>query len=368
MTWRRWANNLDLQLIFYASLLIFWGLMTLYTLNYKDSNPDGFTLPPYFLKQLIWVGLGLLLLGITVAIDYRTWAEMAYLFYIFTATALSLLLLLHLEKKGVQRWFSFGFINFQPSEMMKVAMVLTLSRYIADVNEKITHNRYILGAVALTALPCLLILLQPNLGTALLLPPLLLALLFMGGAPNGPLKVIVIGGLCLLPLGYLHLEDYQKDRLLSFLLPHRDPQGTGYQLIQSKIAIGSGMVLGHGWLKGTQGRLNYLPEKNTDFIFSCLSEEWGFFGSMFLLILFSLICLRGLDIAYKAKDFLGSLMAIGCITIIALQAFVNLGITMGLLPVAGLPLPFVSYGGSSLMATMFLLGMLLNIHMRSHVF
>jgi rod shape determining protein RodA len=285
-----------------------------------------------------------------------------------TAILLVVLLFTAKEVHGAQRWIRLFGIGFQPSELVKLITLFALARYLDDVRERIREIPFLLIAIAIAAVPAVLIVLQPDLGTSLVLAVLLGAMLLAAGAKRRHLLGLGICGAGMAPLLWAFLKDYQKARLLSFINPNLDPLGSSYQVIQSKIAIGAGGFIGKGWLAGTQSQLNFLPEQHTDFIFSVFAEQWGFIGSFILVLLYTGLLFQALKIAGSARDFLGSMLAVGIIAIIAFQVLVNLLMTVGFMPVTGIPLPFMSYGGSSLLTMMACVGLLLGIEKRSHLF
>src|SRR3989338_2123426 len=261
---------------------------------------------------------------------------------------------------GSQRWLELGYFNFQPSEFAKLFITLALIQYLTEhKDEKGVKN--ILAAFLIMLAPFALILAQPDLGTALMLVPVFFTLLYIWGAKLRHLFFMIGAALALSPLGWFLLKDYQKERLMVFMNPDIDPLGAGYTVIQSRIAVGSGGAFGKGWMSGTQNQLNFLTERHTDFIFSVAGEEWGFVGSAILIALYYVLVKRAFEIARKTDDPCGTLAACGMATIMGIQVIVNISMTMGFMPVVGLPLPLVCYGGSSLLVTMIALGLLESI-------
>jgi rod shape determining protein RodA len=323
---------------------------------------------PFFTRQFIWVALGLFVMTVAAVVDYRFPATYAYYLYGATIFFLAVVLFFGREVHGAQRWFRFFGVGLQPSELVKIATLFALARYFDKVREHIREIRYFIGAVVIAAVPAALIILQPDLGTALVIVALLGGMLLAANARRRHLLLMAAVGLGMSPIMWSVLKDYQKARLMAFIDPNLDPLGASYQVIQSKIAIGAGGLTGTGWLEGTQSQLNFLPEQHTDFIFSVFSEQWGFLGSIVLIALYLGLLLQSLKIAESARDFIGSMLAVGVVTIIAFQVLVNLLMTVGLMPVTGIPLPFMSYGGSNLLTMMACIGLLLSIKMRSHIF
>lgn len=346
-------------------LLISIGLLTVFT----SANKSGLEeVRPFFSRQLVWALLGCFAMALTILVDYRFIAAIAYYLYAATVVLLLVLLFTGSEVHGAQRWVRFLGIGFQPSEIVKLATLFALAHYLDEVRERIREIPYLCVAIGLVAIPAFLIMLQPDLGTALVLVMLLGGMLFAADATRRHLIGLGILGVSFMPVMWRFLKDYQKNRLLAFVNPDLDPLGASYQVIQSKIAIGAGGFSGTGWLEGTQSQLNFLPEQHTDFIFSVFAEQWGFIGSFVLVILYVGLLFQALKIAESARDFLGSILAVGVITIVSFQVLVNLLMTVGLMPVTGIPLPFMSYGGSNLLTLMACVGLLLSINKRSHVF
>ena len=261
------------------------------------------------------------------------------------------------------RWFHIGPFTFQPSELAKFTMPLALSRFILDNKGKSEVLEGLIKIGVMTVIPLVLIIVQPDLGTGLVFVPLFFCLLYVGGVSLRYLGYLITLLVISAPVYYFTLmKTYQKNRLLSFLTPESDPLGNGYSIIQSKIAVGSGSIFGKGFMKGTQSQLNFIPEHHTDFIFSVVGEEMGFLLVFLLLVVYLMLILEGLKIAMHAKDKAGMLLASGVVTLLTTQLFMNIGMTIGILPVVGVPLPLLSYGGSSLLFTMALIGILLNVH------
>lgn len=323
--------------------VVFIGLMLLYSAGNGNWNPWA---SKQFIRFLMSLG-ALVFVSLT---NLRLWMKYAYVIY-----GLALLLLFGVEffgtvGMGAQRWLNLGIIQLQPSEVMKIALVLALARYFHGAGlDEVRSIKFMIPPALLMGIPVSLILLQPDLGTALMLVFVSVALFFLVGVQVW--KFILAGGLTVvsIPVIWMMLHDYQKQRVLTFLNPESDPQGTGYHIMQSKITLGSGGVFGKGFLEGTQSRLSFLPEKQTDFIFTVLSEEFGFIGSMCLLILYAVIIGYGIMIGYRSHNFFGKLLAVGLTINFALYVFINMGMVMGLMPVVGVPLPLVSYGGTAML-------------------
>jgi rod shape determining protein RodA len=315
-------------------------------------------------KQTTWLGLSLALALVVIHVSYQRFIDISYLLYAVNIILLAAILVIGSVRLGAQRWFSIGSFTFQPSEFIKLNLILALANYIGSRREAMASLASLIVPIALTAIPFALVLLQPDLGTALMLVPIFFAMLFAGGARIKHLVIMLILGLASLPFFWHFLHGYQKQRLLVFINPNIDPLGAGYTIIQSKIAVGSGGIFGKGYLAGTQSQLNFLPERHTDFIFSVIGEEWGLLGAAALLALYFLIANRSFRIASFTHDTYGRLVATGIAVMISLQVIVNMAMTIGLMPVVGIPLPLVSYGGSSLVATFLAVALVLNIAMR----
>lgn len=369
---RNW-KNFDFILFLGIVLIFCIGLAFLYSATYQYAKSDAYS-HNFLFRQITWFVLSLLLGAIILKVDYQKWIELGYPLYALNLLILIMVLFLGKSRFGAQRWISLGGITFQPSEFGKLIIVLTLARYLgqrkiyspvkAALVPTIKQTKALIGAFLLVFLPFGLILKQPDLGTALTLLPLLFILLYVWGANLWTLGLIILAGMSSSPFLWSLLKEYQKRRILVFINPDLDPLGAGYTIIQSKIAIGSGGVLGKGWLSGTQNQLNFLPERHTDFIFSVVGEEWGLVGGILLLSLYLLVFWRGLAIAQASSSLSGKLLASGIVTLLAFQVVVNIAMTMGFLPVVGLPLPLISYGGSSLLVTMLSVFLLLNIGLR----
>jgi rod shape determining protein RodA len=316
---------------------------------------------PWAARHALRFGAGLAILVLVALVDLRWWMALAYPAYV-----LSLLLLVFVELAGVagmggQRWLELGIARVQPSELMKVALVLALARYYHSLPPE--HYRKIAALVVpvlLIGIPAMLVLRQPDLGTAALLLAGGIGIIFLAGARAWIFWTGAAAVLGAIPLLWERLRDYQQERILTFLNPERDPLGAGYQILQSKIALGSGGVFGKGFLEGTQSHLNFLPEMKTDFIFTVLAEEFGLAGGLALISLYAILILYGLHVSMTSRSHFGRLLAGGLTLTIFFYVFINIGMVMGLLPVVGVPLPLVSYGGSAMMTVMVAFGLLLS--------
>lgn len=350
------------KVLFASAMLVFiFGLLALYSATQAKALPFG---ESYLLRQLNWMLVGAIFLILVVIISYQSIIDISYVLYGLNIVLLILVLILGHVRLGAQRWFSIGAFTFQPSEFLKLNLILVLSNYVGSKKDEMGSLNSMFMPLLLFAVPTALVLMQPDLGTALLLVPIFFSILFIGGANPRCLATLLFLGLASLPFLWRFLHGYQKQRLLVFMNPNIDPLGAGYTIIQSKIAIGSGGLFGKGWLSGTQNQLNFLPERHTDFIFSVVGEEWGFLGAALLVLLYYLIVKRAFRIAALTNDIYGKLIATGIAIMIAFQVIINIGMTIGLMPVVGIPLPLVSYGGSSLITTCIALGLLLNVGIR----
>ena len=364
---RRPIRHLDPILLAAAGLLGIISMFMVYsatqrTLSQLDLDP-GF----YLKRQITWMLLGSVLLLFMIAFDYRFIKVYAGLWY---GVTLFLLLLvrtpLGTDVKGSQRWFElFGF-QFAPAEMMKLALIAFLAAYLSELRDRELTLQEVVRATLIAVAPALIVFLQPDLGTSMVLMAVLVGILVVAGAKAKHLAVLALAALILIfsafQLGII--KDYQIARLTSFLDPSNDPELTGYNKIQAEIAIGSGGVTGLGYLKGTQTNLDFVPEQHTDFVFTVVGEEFGFLGALVILALFAVLLWRSFRISMLSKDPFGTYVAAGIGSMFAFQMFVNIGMTIGIMPITGIPLPFVSYGGTAMMINFAAIGLLLNIHMR----
>ncbi|MBI3321205.1 MAG: rod shape-determining protein RodA, partial [Candidatus Omnitrophica bacterium] len=314
--------------------------------------------PALLLRHLLWMAIGLLASIGVARTDYRRWTDLAGIAYGASLVTLILVPIAGAMRLGATRWLSIGGFSVQPSEFAKLTTTWLLARYLAGQPTPLPR-RVVLTSLGLVVPPALLVLLQPDLGSASVFGAIWLGTVWATGASGRVIGGCAGGLLVLSPLAWWHvLKEYQRDRLMIFLNPQADPLGAGYSIIQSTIAIGSGRVWGRGWFAGTQSQLNFLPERHSDFIFSVIGEEWGALGSLILLGTFVVLLVRALQISLTTLEPQGRLLAIGIFSWIAYQTVVNVGMVMGLLPVVGVPLPLVSYGGSSMIVLWVALGLL----------
>jgi rod shape determining protein RodA len=355
---RRMLLNIDWVLLLMVFGIAAGGLVTVYSATHGRLETH---LEDLYVKQIYWFAAGLVLMVLVSLVDYQLLGRGAYLLFALGIVLLIVVFVVGRVASGARRWIDLGPLSFQPSEAVKVFLVLSFARYFTDTHrEGGLRFRDLLIPLIMVTVPFSLVAKQPDLGTALVLFFVACTLIFASGFPLKILLSMMGGSLIALPLSWIFLKDYQKVRVITLLNPDFDPLGAGYHSWQSKIAIGSGGFWGKG--------LNFLPEKHTDFIFAVFAEEWGFVGTAALMVLYLILVLRGVSIAYSSKDRLGSLIATGLVTMLSVYVLFNIGMTVGLTPVVGLPLPLFSYGGSSMLATMVAVGLLLNIRMRRFLY
>ncbi len=359
---RRYFLNFDWGL---ALLIVAVSVMALFNLYSASYPPASYGMPPY-LKQCYLFLMGGMAILFILCFDYKTLQFWNYFFYVFIVLLLIYVLVAGNSAGGAQRWINLGLFKLQPSELAKLMLVITLASYYSSKEEDSGYGlKEMVVPVSLTLLPFLLILKQPDLGTALMLGVIFLSMTVFAKIHW---QTYVCGGFlgagASIYAWFFLLRDYQKQRIETLLDPGKDPMGQGYQILQSKIAVGSGGMGGQGYLEGTQGHLHFLPERHTDFAFSVWGEEWGFSGSIFFLTAYFSILIWGLYVAMTARDRFGVFLSFGVVMLIFWQAVINLLMVLGFLPVVGIPLPLVSYGGSSLLTTLLALGILLNVRMR----
>jgi rod shape determining protein RodA len=363
---RRLVQNFDWILLLLLILIGTMSVLNLYSATYPIREAGGSQI---FVKQIYWFLIGFAVLLLMTTFDYHLLERLAYPAYFVSFALLLAVLLVGKVHSGSQRWLSVGGISFQVSELAKIVLVTTLAKFF---NEHGGHAEYrlrdLLQPFLLIALPCILIIKEPDLVTALILVVVSFSIILFVKVKWRSLLILILTFLAAAPFLWLSLKEYQQKRILTFLSPDMDPLGAGYHINQSKIAIGSGLLWGKGFLKGTQTRLHFLPEQHTDFAFSVLAEEWGFAGSVFLLLLYFFLILWGINIAKNSKDKFGSILALGIVAIIFWQLVINVSMATGLLPVVGIPFVMFSYGGSSLISTMAGMGVLMNISMRRFMF
>jgi rod shape determining protein RodA len=363
---RRLLTNFDWTLLGLTLIIAFIGVVNIFsaTASYTVSGTA------YYLKQLYWILTGLVLVTAVCSVDYHLLEDIAYWVYGVVVVLLVLVLIAGKTSMGATRWIHLGFFSLQPSEPMKIVIIMIIARIFSRYPSLSSLGiKELCLPIVVVGLPALLIMKQPDLGTAILV--LLIAgsmMLAMGVRPSA----VITGAVAAIPVIFIgwhyYLRDYQKNRILDFLNPERSRLGSGYHIIQSKIAVGSGGFFGNGYLKGTQTQLRFLPEQHTDFAFSVFSEEWGFLGCLVVLALYLCLILWGLQIASRCNDRFGSLLAVGVTAMLFWHIAINIGMVIGLFPVVGVPLPFFSYGGTSMVTSMIGMALLLNISMRRFMF
>jgi len=362
-----------LLILIIALLISLVGILSIYSSTYQ-KEAAGWQL--VYRRQLLWVILGMVLFFLMANFNYRRLWDASYLLYAIVVFLLLLVFMLGVVRLGAQRWLRFGWLNFQPSEIAKIITVIFLAKYFSkksssDVSLLMTKFG-ILRAFVLpfifVAIPMGLIIEQPDLGSAIMVLLIFVSMLYLAGIKLRHILPLSFLTMVSLPVFWHFLRDYQKDRLTVFLNPNIDPLGAGYTVIQSKIAIGSGGLWGKGWLAGTQSQLHFLPESHTDFIFATFAEQWGLFGSSILLLFYFLLIREGIQIGLRTHDYFGRLLAFGISLMLGLQVFINVAMNLGLAPVVGIPLPLMSYGGSSVFTTFISLGILANIDRKRSVF
>ncbi len=354
----------DLQLTTYAILLAAVGLVMAYT-NSAESGSTPLEAGTTFARGLMWTGIAAVVFIAATFFDYRWLKTLAWPVYAFQLGLLVLTLAIGDGVGGSARWVSVGPFTFQFSELAKILMIIVLANYLASREGRLDSLRSILGACILVGPPLALVMLQPDLGTSLVFAAILAGMLWMSGASLRWLAVLGAGVVAMIPIAWTYiLRDYQKERLTSFLSADKDLQGAGYQLYQSQIAIGSGGWMGKGLTNGTQAQGDFLPVQTTDFVFAILAEELGFIGAMVLFGLFVLLLWRVLVAGWRSRDPFGTMFAGGLASMILFQLVVNVGMVMGIMPITGIPLPFVTHGGASLVSLAMGLGILQSVNIR----
>ncbi len=356
-------GRLDWSFLLAIGLLITTGILFIYSASFRN---DEHVLSAMARRQIVWALVGGTCFVVAALTDYRKLGESSWLIFIGCIILLVLVLLIGKKVYGAYRWLNLFGIQIQPSEFAKLGTVIMMASYMGQPSRDVTSPKTLLTALGLLAIPFVLIMEQPDLGTAMTLVPATLVILFAAGTPMKYLGVLALIGVLALPVGWFTLDPYQKERIHVFFDPGRDPLGTGWNKIQSEIAVGSGGMTGKGYLQGTQNVLGYLPRTvaPTDFIFSVIAEEMGFVGSALLLSLYAVLLIGGMRAAWGARDKLGRLLAAGFVTLLFFHVFVNMGMTIGLMPVTGIPLPLISYGGSFMICTMSGLGIVQSVYAR----
>ncbi|MCQ4763799.1 rod shape-determining protein RodA [Cloacibacillus evryensis] len=345
-SWSDIRSYTDWIMIAVTLVLFCFGLAAIYSASASFAKGDA-SVSGFVIRQLVWGAMGAAVYLAVLKADYRNFLKYAWPLFIAIVVVFVLLLVVGHTAKGSQRWFNFGFFRFQPSELGKVVFALALARLCSALPP--SSGRGIGAAILVAGAAIVPIMLQPDLGSSLVYAVMLFAVFVAAGAPVKILGSIVGAGAAMLPLGWMILKPYQRMRLLVFLDPMIDPQGAGYNVIQSRIAVGSGGLYGKGFMHGTQGKLHFLPEPHTDFIFSVFSEEFGFIGCAVVLLLFAILLWRILNVSQYTRDLQAKLMCAAIAAWLWFQIMESVAMSMGLAPVTGLPLPLFSYGGSSLL-------------------
>ncbi len=363
---RRLVLYFDWGLLLLALFLGAIGILTIYS-----AVTAGAVEPQkaFYMKQMIWLGAGLTIMVISFLFNYKQLDQYAHIIYGLCIVLLICVLIFGKVVSGSKRWLVLGPISIQPSELVKIGVIIILARYYS----KLVKTRgftvlEIVNPLILILIPFVLIVKQPDLGTAIVVLLIAASMTIFVKIEKRSFFCIIAFCMAAIPSVWFLLEDYKKQRILSFLDPDRDPLGAGYHIIQSKIAIRSGMIYGKGYLKGSQNALSFLPEQHTDFVFSVLAEEWGFIGSGIVLLFFLVLIIWGVNIAYKCREPFGIILSVGIVSMLFWEVFINVGMVMGLMPVVGVPLPFISYGGSSIITVMICIGLLMNVSMRRFIF
>ncbi|MBI3999936.1 MAG: rod shape-determining protein RodA [Candidatus Omnitrophica bacterium] len=348
-------------IFFLAFLLGAIGICEIYSASFRVGGD-------FASKQLFWFFIGIAVYFLAIWIGYRYFLDLSYLFYVLSIFMLIWVLVFGEARSGAQRWLTIGSLQIQPSEFCKIATILMLANFLASRSAQMAQKRSFFAAICFVGVPAVLVLKQPDLGSALVLIPILFALVFFWGVKIRYLVTLFFGALATLPFLWHGLKPYQQKRLLVFLDPSIDPIGASYTAIQSKIAVGSGGLFGKGWLQGTQTQLDFVPEHHTDFIFSVFAEEFGFLGALFLILLFALLVTYAFQVMLHTTDSRARLLALGIASYFSFQAVVNIAMTFGFAPITGIPLPFISYGGSSLVVNFFAFGILSSIYRERSIF
>ena len=360
---RRLLQHFDWVMLLMLLLVSGMALLNLYSSTYSADNGAS----TIFYKQLTFFLAGMAMILLLMTQEYHRAVKAGYVLYVVILLLLLYTLFFVKSIAGAQRWINLGFFNLQPSEPAKLILILVLAHTYAATEVPGGYRlRDLIRPIALTTIPFVLILVQPDLGTALICAIIFVSMTLFVRLRWATLGILTGAGLACAFIGWKFLlKEYQRKRIETFLNPEGDPMNHGYQIMQSKIAVGSGEIFGKGFMEGTQGHLHFLPERHTDFAFSVWAEEWGFAGALFFLSCYFFLLVWGINIAMSARDKLGSILAFGCTMLIFWQAVINLFMIMGFLPVVGVPLPLFSYGGSSLQTNMLAIGLLMNVRMRS---
>jgi rod shape determining protein RodA len=376
MVERRLYRNFDIGIVLLMLSIVIYGLVVVYSAS--RGGPKGAS---YVHKQIMWAVAGLLIFALMVSLDHKSYPRLTRWIYAINISLLIAVLIFGKEVNGAKSWFGIGSLGIQPSEFAKLAVIICLAVFLAKNRDQLHEFRIFALSFGLVAVPLILVLAQPDLGTSLVITSIWFGMVFAAGARAKHLILFVSAVAALALIGwfgptlaskYLGVQtrqvfkEYQKKRLTSFLNPEVDPRASGFHIIQARIAVGSGQATGKGYLHGTQGQLGFIPERNTDFIFTVVAEELGFVGAGFLLLLYFSLLWKGLVIASETEDTVGRLTIVGIVSMFLYHIVQNVGMTIGIMPVTGVPLPLFSYGGSNLLVSMMALGLLVGIGMRRH--
>ncbi|MFN4165398.1 MAG: rod shape-determining protein RodA [Ferrovibrio sp.] len=361
LTFGRKLRDINWGLVLLITLIASTGFATLY-------SAAGGDIDPWADRQMVRFVIGLVIMVTIAVTDIRVWMRLSYAVYAVGVVLLVAVELFGRVGMGAQRWLDLGIFHVQPSEIMKIALILTLARYFHGLSyEEVGRIRWLFIPLAIVLVPVGLVMKQPDLGTAMLLLASSGAVFFFAGVRAWKFIAVIVAGGAALPLAWNFLHDYQKKRVLTFMNPEEDPLGSGYHILQSKIALGSGGFTGKGYMQGTQSHLSFLPEKQTDFIFTMLAEEHGLIGALVLITLYILMIAYGYAISLRSRSQYGRLLAGGLTTMLFLYVFINIAMVSGMVPVVGVPLPLVSYGGTAMMTLMVGLGLLINVYVHRDV-
>ena len=353
-------QSINYPLLGLIIILFFVGLAALYSISNGDFNS-------WPLKHSQRFILGLMIFFIVILFDLRIIFGYAYVIFFLSIISLAIIPFIGIESNGATRWISIAGISLQPSEFVKYTLILALAKYFHSINNDSSFIKTLIIPLIITVIPVMLVIIQPDLGTALIILLGGMSLFWISGLNYKYFIVGIFSILCSLPVLWQYLKDYQKDRVLTFFNPERDPLGNGYHIMQSKIALGSGGIFGKGFMEGTQSHLNFLPEMQTDFIFTMLGEEFGFIGTFTLLSIYAALIMTSVRLAMKSRSLFSKYLSLGVCNVFFIYIFVNIGMVTGLLPVVGVPLPFISYGGSSMLAVMFGFGLLMNCYINRNI-
>ena len=353
-------QSINYPLLGLIIILFFVGLAALYSISNGDFNS-------WPLKHSQRFILGLIIFFLVIFFDLRLIFGYAYVIFFLSIISLVIIPFFGIESNGATRWINIAGMSLQPSEFVKYTLILALAKYFHSINNDSSFIKTLIIPLIITIVPVLLVITQPDLGTALIILLGGISLFWISGLNYKYFIAGVFSILCSLPVLWQYLKDYQKDRVLTFFNPERDPLGNGYHIMQSKIALGSGGIFGKGYMEGTQSHLNFLPEMQTDFIFTMLGEEFGFIGTLLLLLIYAALIMISIRLALKSRSLFSKYLSLGVCNVFFIYVFVNIGMVTGLLPVVGVPLPFISYGGSSMLAVMFGFGLLMNCYINRNI-